>query len=142
MGMNFKPTRMSENELAEITSILFVHLAEEGKLDNVTISEHPSLFEYWSEKFTGKMGSIVLENGKLYRAIKDILDTDTDKPSRSENWECVYDDEVEYPEWVRPKGIFDGYDKGAKTSHKGKNWVSLFDHNFCEPSVFGWKEVS
>ena len=47
---------------------------------------------------------------------------------------------VEWPEWVQPTGAHDAYAMGAKTSHKGKHWVSNVDHNVWEPGVYGWEE--
>lgn len=48
----------------------------------------------------------------------------------------------EYPAWKQPTGGHDAYKKGAKVSHKGKNWQSTVDANVWEPSVYGWVEVA
>ena len=44
MGLEFKATKMSEKELMEVASIVFVQMAQDGTLDDTTVSEHPSIF--------------------------------------------------------------------------------------------------
>lgn len=48
----------------------------------------------------------------------------------------------EWPEWVQPTGAQDAYNTGDKVSHNEKHWVSDYDANTWEPSVFGWSEVT
>ncbi len=54
----------------------------------------------------------------------------------------IPDSEV-IPEWRQPDST-NGYSKGDKVAHKGKNWESLVDNNVWEPGVPGtetlWKE--
>lgn len=47
----------------------------------------------------------------------------------------------EWPEWVQPIGAQDAYAKDAKVSHNDKHWISDYDANTWEPSVFGWSEA-
>ena len=57
-------------------------------------------------------------------------------------WVEVGDPSVEYPAWSQPVGAHDSYEKGAKTSHNDKKWVSDVDGNVWEPGVYGWTEVA
>ena len=143
MGLMFKQTLMSEKEMMEMSSLVFVQLAQDGTFDDVTISEHPSLFPSWYEKWTGKAGTILMDEGKLYRSIHDVGEGQNTKPSTTPSmWTPISDPTVEYPEWVQPIGAHDAYSKGDKVSHIGKKWVSTTDGNVWQPSVYGWNEVT
>lgn len=142
MGHMFKQTLMSEKEMMEVSSLVFVQLAQDGTFDDITISEHPSLFPTWSKKWTGKAGTILMDEGKLYRSIHDVGEGQNTKPSTTPSmWTLVSDPTVEFPEWVQPIGAHDAYVKGDKVSHNGKNWISTIDGNVWQPSVYGWEEV-
>ena len=67
MGLEFKRTLMSEREMIELTSLVFVQMAQDGTLDDITISEHSSLFPKWSENWTGKAGTILISNDDCFR---------------------------------------------------------------------------
>ena len=143
MGLEFKKTLMSDKELIEVSSLIFVKLAEDGTLDDITISEHPSLFPAWTPHWTGKVGTIVMDEGKLYRSIHDITNTaQNTKPSETPSmWTAISDPTQEYPEWVQPIGAHDAYVTGDKVSHEDKHWVSTVDGNVWMPGVYGWEEV-
>ena len=143
MGLLFKPTLISERELMEVSSLVFVQMAQDGTLDDVTISEHPSLFPTWTPNWTGKAGTILMDEGKLYRSIHDITNTaQNTKPSATPSmWTSISDPTQEFPEWVQPIGAHDAYASGAKVSHNGANWISTIDGNVWEPGVYGWKGV-
>ena len=143
MGLTFKKTPMSEKELMEVSSLVFVQLAQDGTLDDVTISEHPSLFPSWSPDWTGKAGTILMDEGELYRSIHDVTNAaQNTKPSTTPSmWTRISDPTQKYPEWVQPIGAHDAYAAGDKASHSGKNWVSDIDGNIWEPGVYGWSEV-
>ena len=136
----FKKTIMSDNEAFEITSLVFVKLAESNMLDDITINEHTKMFPTWDEHWTGKAGAIVTDEGKCYRSIHDITDVSTNtKPSETPSmWTQIGDPTAEYPEWVQPIGAHDAYDNGAKGSHDNTNWVSTIDGNVWKPGVYGW----
>ena len=144
MGLEFKKTLMSDKELAEVSSLIFVQMAQTNVLDDITISEHPSLFPIWTENWTGKAGTILRDAGQLYRSIHDVTNVaQNTKPSATPSmWTRIADPTQEFPEWVQPIGAHDAYSKGAKVSHSGKNWISTVDGNVWEPSVYGWEEVS
>lgn len=144
MGLKFKPTMMSEQELIDVSSLLFVKMAQDRDLDDITISEHPALFPVWTENWTGKAGDILMDSGKLYRSIHDIANVaQNTKPSQTPSmWTPISDPTQEYPEWVQPIGAHDAYVKGDKVSHNDTNWVSSIDGNVWQPGVYGWEAVT
>lgn len=142
MGLEFKATKMSEKELMEVASIVFVQMAQDGTLDDTTVSEHPSIFSSWDENWTGKAGTILMDEGKLYRSIHDVTTTaQNTKPSQTPSmWTRIGNPGEEYPEWIQPIGAHDAYSLGDKVSHNDKHWISTYDSNVWEPGVFGWEE--
>jgi hypothetical protein len=143
MGIYHKKSPLSEKELMEIASLVFVQMSQNGTFDDITISEHPSLFPTWTSKWTGKAGTILMDEGGLYRSLHDVTNVGQNtKPSSTPSmWVRVADPTEEYPEWVQPLGAQDAYQMGAKSSHNNKNWVSTVDNNVWEPGVYGWEEV-
>ena len=140
------PEEYNVQELAAVmaqTSVAFVALAQNGTLDDVTITEHADAFITWSEEWTGKAGTIVRDEGKLYRAIHDIGAGQNCKPSETPSvWTRIGDPAEEWPEWIQPLGAHDAYQAGAKVNHNGKNWNNIHgDGNTWEPGVYGWKEA-
>ena len=143
MGMMFRPDKMSEKEMREVSSLIFVKLAQDGDLDDITISEHPALFPTWDSNWTGKVGTIVMDEGKLYRSIHTITTTAQNrKPSTTPSmWTAISDPTKEYPEWVQPIGSHDAYSIGDKVSHNNKKYISTVDNNVWQPGVYGWDVV-
>lgn len=125
-------------------SIVFVQMAQDGTLDDVTISEHPALFPEWTENWTGKSGTILRDGDALYRSIHDITNVaQNTKPSKTPSmWTMVADPTEEYPMWVQPIGSHDAYMLGDKVSHTDKQWTSTVDNNVWEPGIYGWEEVT
>jgi len=144
MSSVFKKTGISEEEQREISSIVFVKLAENGDLDESVITEHPKLFIEWDENWTGKAGTIVTDNGNLYRSIHDVLTpAQNTKPSETPSmWTQIGNPQEEYPEWYQPTGAHDAYSMGDKVSHSDKHWKSIVNNNVWEPGVYGWEEVT
>lgn len=142
MSSTFKKTGITEQELREVSSIVFVTLAENNLLDDITVSEHPKLFTEWDENWTGKAGAIVSEGGNLYRSIHDVLTTaQNTKPSETPSmWTQIGNPQEEYPEWYQPIGAHDAYSMGDKVSHNNKHWQSTVNNNVWEPGVYGWEE--
>jgi hypothetical protein len=143
MSSVFRKTGMSSIEQQEISSIVFVKLAEMGELDDITVSEHPGLFVEWDENWIGKSGAIVSERGKLYRSIHTITNpAQNTRPSNTPSmWVAIADPVEEYPEWSQPIGSHDAYSMDAKVSHDGKHWKSDVNNNVWQPGVYGWTEV-
>ena len=143
MSVVFKPTKMSDEKSKELTSLLFVHLAQTEQLDDVTITEHVSLFPTWSSKWTGKKGVIVSDEGVLYRSIHDVTNVGQNtKPSQTPSmWTRIGNPADEYPQWVQPIGVHDAYNEGDKVTHNSRKWKSTVSANVWQPGVYGWEEV-
>ncbi len=131
------------DEQNQVISIVFVQMAQDGTLDDITISEHPTLFPEWDENWTGKAGTILRDGDTLYRSIHEITTVaQNTKPSETPSmWTRIADPNEEYPEWVQPIGAHDAYASGDTVSHNGKKWVSTVDDNIWQPGVYGWEEV-
>ena len=100
------------------------------------------LFPKWSESATYEVGDRVRYNSTLFRCLTAHDSQDSWSPDVSPSlWVRVDDPSVEFPEWIQPTGATDAYMKGDKVSHNEKHWVSDYDNNTWEPSVFGWSEV-
>jgi hypothetical protein len=139
----FETVRNSKTIMA-VSSIIFVQMAHDGTLDDITISEHPDMFPKWDENWTGKAGTILQDEGALYRSIHDVTNTaQNTKPSETPSmWTLIADPTEEYPMWVQPIGSHDAYVIGDKVTHNDKHWVSIVDGNVWEPGVHGWEEVT
>ena len=134
---------LAREDAVRVSSITFVTLAVTGQIDDVTISENATQFPKWDEHFTGKAGTIVRDEGKLYKNIHDIGPGQNTKPSGTPSqWTRIGDPGEEWPEWIQPIGAHDAYNIDSKVSHKGKHWISTAPANIWEPGVYGWKEVS
>ena len=125
----------------DISALTFVHLAQHGDFDDVTITEHPDLFPEWDANWTGKAGSIVQDEGQLYRSIHDVGPGQNTRPSATPSmWTRIGNPLEEWPEWVQPIGSHDAYGEGDKVAHGGKHWISTANGNVWEPGVYGWTE--
>lgn len=131
------------NAIMQPVSVMFVQMAQDKILDDITISEHPDLFPKWTEKWTGKSGTILRDGDTLYRSLHDVTTTaQNTRPSETPSmWKAVADPTEEYPMWVQPLGAYDTYATGDKVSHNDKQWVSTVDNNVWEPGIYGWEEV-
>lgn len=128
----------------QVISIVFVQMAQDGTLDDITISEHPTLFPEWDENWTGKAGTILRDGDNLYRSIHDVTNVaQNTKPSETPSmWTAISDPTQEFPEWIQPIGAHDAYVSGDKVAHSDKKWVSTVDGNIWEPGVYGWDEIT
>lgn len=140
------PEKEAEHEEAlareaavNVSSIAFVTLAETGQIDDVTITENAGQFPKWDEHFTGKAGTILRDEGKLYKNIHNLGAGQNTKPSETPSqWTQIGDPGEEWPEWIQPIGQHDAYAAGNKTTHNGARWISDVDGNVWEPGVYGW----
>lgn len=133
---------LARAQQADAGSLAFVILAKDGKIDDVTITEHANQFPNWQPNVNYSQNNIVGYNEKLYRCNQShTSQTDWTPDTAVSLWKQIGDPTVEYPEWSQPLGAFDAYAAGAKVSHNGKNWVSTVDNNVWEPGVYGWDEV-
>lgn len=125
----------------DISSLVFVFLAQSEQFDDVTVTEHADLFPLWDEKWTGKAGNIVRDEGMLYRSIHDVGTGQNTKPKETPSmWTKIGDPADEWPTWSPPIGAHDAYGVGDKVTHKGKHWISAASDNVWEPGVYGWTE--
>lgn len=134
---------MTETKLT--TAIAFVTMAESGTIDEVTATEHLSVFAPWEPNVNYAVGNLRTygdEERKLYKCVqahKSQSDWTPDKTPAL--WALAGDPAEEWPEWSQPIGAQDAYAKGAKCSHNGKHWISDADNNVWEPGVYGWTEA-
>lgn len=111
-----------------------ISLSDEDALDAV------ELYPIWQINTAYTAGDRYRHEGVLYRCIQSHTSQADWTPDKTPAlWTVVSLDE--WPAWVQPTGAQDAYDFGAKVSHLGKHWVSGYDNNTWEPSVFGWNEV-
>ena len=132
------------------SSIAFVTMAENGMIDDVTATENIDTFSPWVVGVKATVGQLRTYGGetegstkKLYRCVQAHTTQADWTPDVSPSlWVEVGDPSGEYPAWSQPVGAHDSYEKGAKTSHNDKKWVSDVDGNVWEPGVYGWTEVA
>ena len=130
-------------EQKTVNSIVFVTLAEAGKIDTVTAEEHMELFAPWAYPADYKIGNLRRYNGRLYKCIGDHTSQADWTPDVAVSlWVSTSDPAEEYPAWSQPVGAHDAYNTGDKVSHNGKHWTSDVDANVWEPGVYGWEEIS
>lgn len=123
-------------KLRELIEKASVCLSDDDALEGV------ELFPHWASEKTYEVGDRVSYEGILFKCLQTHDSQDTWNPNDSPSlWVRVDDPSVEFPEWVQPLGSTDAYPMGAKVSHLEKHWVSDYDNNIWEPSVFGWTEV-
>ena len=126
----------------DISSLVFVFLAQSEQLDDVTVTEHATLFPVWDENWTGTAKSIVSDEGVLYRSIHDVSSGQNTKPSATPSmWTKIGDPADEWPTWFPPIGAHDAYGIGDKVSHNNKHWTSNVSDNVWEPGVYGWTQA-
>ena len=126
----------------DTAALTFVHLAQSGEFDDVTVTENADLFPLWDGNWTGKAGSIVRDEGLLYKSIHDVGPGQNTKPSATPAmWTKIGNPAEEWPEWVQPIGAHDAYKIGDKVTHNGKKWVSTANGNVWQPGVYGWTQA-
>lgn len=103
------------------------------------------LFEKWDGNgHEYKKNDRVRYNGLLYKYIANdpTISQPSWNPADAHSlWVRIDDPGEEWPEWRQPTGSTDAYAKGAKVSHNERHWISDYDNNTWEPSVFGWHEA-
>ena len=132
----------SVQDVSDISSLVFVSLAQSKTLDDATITEHPDLFPKWDENWTGKHGTILQMNGILYRSIHDVgIGQNTNPAETPSMWTRLGSAGDEYPEWSQPLGVHDTYSLGTIVQHNSKKYRSTVENNVWEPGVYGWAET-
>lgn len=137
---DYRSGKASERENA--TSIAFVTLAESGAIDEVTATEHVSVFSPWEPNVAYAVGNLRSHDGKLYKCVQAHTSQSDWTPDATPTlWAKAGDPAEEWPEWSQPIGAHDAYVTGDKVSHNDKHWVSNVDGNVWEPGVYGWTEA-
>jgi hypothetical protein len=125
----------------DVAALAFVQMAQSDAFDEITILENADMFIVWDEHWTGKAGTIVQDEGQLYKSIHDVGPGQNTKPSQTPSmWTRIGNPAEEWPEWVQPLGAHDAYGIGDKVTHAGKRWVSTANANIWQPGVYGWDE--
>ena len=131
---------MSETNL--VTSIAFVALAENGTLDEVTATEHLSVFAPWEPNVDYIVGNLRKHEDVLYKCIQAHHSQGDWTPDVAVSlWVKAGDPAEEWPAWSQPVGAADAYMAGDKVTHNEKHWTSDVDNNVWEPGVYGWTEA-
>lgn len=110
-----------------------ISLTDEDALDAV------ELYPMWKTGTAYTVDERIRHGSTLYRCVQSHTSQADWTPDKTPAlWTVVSLDE--WPAWIQPTGAQDAYGFGAKVSHLGKHWVSGYDNNTWEPSVFGWNE--
>ena len=142
MASNFTSTT---NQVT--SSIVFVKLAEEGMIDEVTATENLDVFAEWQPDVNyvpGNIRKVTAEDGsaKLFKCnIENKSQPDWHPSIPSALWSKIGDPSIEFTPWSQPVGAHDAYQMGDKVEHKEKHWQSTANANVWEPGVYGWTEV-
>ena len=124
-----------------VADIVFVKLAEDGTLDEVTATEHIEVFAAWEPNVSYQVGNLRSYEDKLYKCLQTHTSQDGWQPDVTPAlWKEAGNPADEWPEWSQPIGAVDAYMKGDKVSYNGKHWISDVDNNVWAPSVYGWSE--
>lgn len=130
-----------QNETALTTSIAFVTLAENGAIDDVTATEHTSVFSPWVSGTAYLVGALRQYENELYRCVQSHTAQEDWTPNAVPAlWVKVGNPAEEYPVWTQPIGVQDAYAIGDKVTHNDSKWISTVDANVWEPGVYGWEE--
>ena len=121
-------------------NIVFVTLAENGTIDEVTATEHLSAFVAWEPNTSYIIGNLRAYEDKLYKCIQTHTSQENWTPDTTPAlWKVAGDPTDEWPEWSQPIGASDVYMQGDKCSYNGNHWISIVDNNSWAPGVYGWK---
>jgi len=151
-GLEF---RRSIKRSKEVKALCFVALAQSGELfDDVTILENSDMFAIWPAEIGLECprGTIVWDNGKLYRAMHDIGAAHRMmRPSESPTmWAEIGNPADEWPEWSQWIGIGDTYQTNAQVRSKDYGnttdtviyrWISTVPNNIWKPGEYGWDKA-
>lgn len=134
---------LAKSKAPEAASLAFVIMAQEGKFDDTTITEHAEQFPQWAYPIAYAASTIVSYGEKLYRCLQAHMSQADWTPAAAPSlWKEVGDPLEEYPAWSQPVGAYDAYQTGDRVMHDGKRWISVADNNVWEPGVYGWEEVA
>ena len=124
------------------SDIVFVLLAENGTIDEVTATEHIETFARWESAVKYEVGNLRAYNDCLYKCLQAHTSQEDWTPDITPSlWKIAGNPMDEWPEWSQPIGATDAYMNGDKVSYQDKHWISITDNNVWAPGVYGWQEV-
>ena len=149
---NFRKLKQEEARNAAIASyreeidknkltsdIVFVLLAENGTLDEVTATEHLDVFAQWEPNVSYTAGHLRAYQDKLYRCLQAHTSQEDWTPDKVPAlWKEAGNPADEWPQWSQPIGAVDAYMKGDKVSYEGNHYISDVDNNVWSPTTYGW----
>ena len=110
-------------------------------LDDDQAETVTALFPDWETDKAYAVGDRVKYNGLLYRCVQaHTSQADWTPDAVPALW--VRTSTEEWPEWVRPTGAHDAYNKGDKVTYKGEHYISLIDAKVYSPEEYpaGWEK--
>ena len=117
-------------------------------LDDTQAAQVASLFPAWAAGVSYAAGARVSDGaGHLYKVVQ-AHTSQADWPMASTP--ALYtplgvtaEDPEAVPEWVRPTGAQDAYQRGDRVRYQGKVWESLLDGNVWSPDDYpaGWAQA-
>lgn len=151
---NFRKLKQEESRNSAIASyreeidknkltsdIVFVLLAENGTLDEVTATEHLDVFAQWEPSVSYIVGNLRAYQDKLYKCLQAHTSQENWTPDITPAlWKEAGNPADEWPQWSQPIGAVDAYMNGDKVSYENKHWISEVDNNVWAPGVYGWVE--
>ena len=124
------------------SDIVFVLLAENGTIDEVTATEHIDTFARWESAVKYEVGNLRAYNDCLDKCLQAHTSQEDWTPDITPSlWKIAGNPMDEWPEWSQPIGATDAYMNGDKVSYQDKHWISITDNNVWAPGVYGWQEV-
>ena len=123
-------------------NIVFVTLAENETIDEVTATEHLEIFSQWEPQVEYKVGNLRAYNNKLYKCLQAHTSQEDWTPELTPAlWKEAGNPAEEWPQWSQPIGAADAYMNGDKVSYNDAHWISSIDNNVWAPGVYGWEAV-
>jgi hypothetical protein len=131
----------------DLSSLVFVHLAQSDAFDDVTVTEHADAFSKWHIGVGYAAGQIARygASGALYKCLQPhAAQEDWEPPAVAALWRQIGDPGEEFPAYSEIINATDAYSKGDKMTYKGKRYISTMDGNVWTPDGYppAWDEVT
>ena len=130
-------------------SIVFVKMAENGMIDEVTAKEHTDLFLSWESGINYSLNDIRTYNNveneavKLYKCLQPHTSQADWTPDATPSlWKEIGISPSGIPEWSQPISAVDAYMTGDEVMYNGVHYRSTVDNNVWSPEVYGWEIVA
>lgn len=132
-------TREHAYKLRELLHKASASLTDVEALDGI------ELFPLWAAGAVYETGIRVRYQDKLYRCVQaHTSQSGWEPPAVPALWTEVAEP-GEIPVWRQPTGAQDAYKKDDKVYYPTVNdsiYISLYDNNIWEPTIYGWKLFS